>query len=62
MATLPQGSVRPRTKDEFARFFDGMDLVDPGLVHVSSWRDDDEARPRPATADVPGYAAIARIG
>jgi hypothetical protein len=62
MATLPQGSVRPRTRDEFARFFDGMDLVDPGLVHVSSWRDDDEARPRPATADVPGYAAVARIG
>jgi hypothetical protein len=61
MATLPQGSVRPRTKDEFARFFDGMDLVDPGVVHVSTWRDGDEAQPRPASFDVPGYAAVARI-
>jgi hypothetical protein len=39
-----------------------MDLVDPGVVHVSTWRDGDEAQPRPASVDVPGYAAVARIG
>ena len=27
-----------RSKDEFARFFDGLELVDPGIVPVTSWR------------------------
>lgn len=58
---IPPGAVRPRTKDEFATFFHGMELVDPGVVHVSSWRDGDETRARPSTAEIPGYAAVARI-
>jgi O-methyltransferase involved in polyketide biosynthesis len=29
-----------RTHDEIARFFDGFDLVDPGLVTVDAWRPD----------------------
>ena len=27
-----------RSEAEFARFFDGLDLVDPGVVPVTSWR------------------------
>ena len=27
-----------RSKDQFARFFDGLELVDPGIVPVTSWR------------------------
>jgi S-adenosyl methyltransferase len=27
-----------RPKDQFARFFDGLELVDPGIVPVTSWR------------------------
>jgi hypothetical protein len=29
-----------RSKAEVARFFDGLDLVDPGLVHPQDWRTD----------------------
>jgi O-methyltransferase involved in polyketide biosynthesis len=28
----------PRTRQEIAGFFDGLDLVDPGLVPVTQWR------------------------
>ena len=27
-----------RSKAEVARFFDGLELVEPGLVHVEEWR------------------------
>jgi hypothetical protein len=37
--------LRPR--EEILRFFDGFDLVDPGLVYVPLWRPD-------SPADVPG--------
>lgn len=30
--------VVPRSYHEVLRFFDGMDLVDPGLVNISQWR------------------------
>ena len=50
-----------RTRDEFARFFDGLALLSPGIVPVQSWRPS-------ATADcaaeaavlVPCYGALAR--
>jgi hypothetical protein len=29
-----------RTKDQFSRFFDGLELVEPGIVPVSEWRVD----------------------
>jgi hypothetical protein len=34
-----------RSREQVARFFDGMDLVEPGLVRVEEWR------PAPAAAD-----------
>ncbi|ALC19444.1 SAM-dependent methyltransferase [Streptomyces pristinaespiralis] len=30
-------TLAPRTKDEIARFFDGLDTVDPGLVQLTDW-------------------------
>ena len=27
-----------RTPDELARFFDGMDLIEPGVVSITRWR------------------------
>ena len=27
-----------RTRDEVARFFDGLELVPPGVVYVHAWR------------------------
>jgi hypothetical protein len=34
-ATSPS---RPRSRDEIARFFDGLDLLEPGLVRPGLWR------------------------
>ncbi|MBF8192694.1 SAM-dependent methyltransferase [Nonomuraea sp. K274] len=39
-ATQSQAMHRtPRTGEQIARYFDGFDLIDPGLVAVSEWRD-----------------------
>jgi hypothetical protein len=35
---LARETQRHRTKDEVARFFDGLQLVEPGLVPVQQWR------------------------
>jgi hypothetical protein len=51
------GGVMPRSKDEVARFFEGLDLVDPGIVPFQDWRPDGEARTAGA---VPGWAGVAR--
>jgi O-methyltransferase involved in polyketide biosynthesis len=45
----------PRTRAQIARYFDGMDLVDPGLVPLPHWR----ALANPAH-QIPAYAAVAR--
>ncbi|TQS44409.1 SAM-dependent methyltransferase [Cryptosporangium phraense] len=58
-----QGMVlRARTRDEFARFFDGLELVEPGVVLVPRWRPDADDRVSP---DEPGeraplYGAVGR--
>jgi hypothetical protein len=56
------GEGRLRTKDEFARFFDGLDLIPPGVVPVAEWRAEDEPQPRPSAAETAMYAAAASIG
>jgi hypothetical protein len=33
-----QQQYTPRDRDQMARFFDGTDLVEPGLVRVEEWR------------------------
>jgi hypothetical protein len=47
-----------RTRAEIMRFFDGLELLEPGLVQVHRWQ------PGSLTADpgyeVPGYAGLAR--
>jgi hypothetical protein len=47
----------PRGPEQIAGYFDGMEIVDPGVVQVSQWR-------RDADVDVPepvaGYGAVAR--
>jgi hypothetical protein len=45
----------PRSRAEFAAFFDGLEFVDPGLVPLPEWRA--LADPRQA---IPMYAAMAR--
>ena len=41
--------LRFRSHAEVARFFEGLDLVEPGLVRVPEWRPDSDAdRANPA--------------
>jgi hypothetical protein len=45
----------PRTRAEILRYFDGLDLVDPGLVPIPQWRTPaDPAKP------IPMYAGVGR--
>jgi hypothetical protein len=47
-------SLHPRTLAEFARFFAGFDLVEPGLVWAPDWRPD-----TPSDADGTGHTGFA---
>ena len=51
---------RPRSREEFARFFAGLELVDPGIVSIGSWRPAKWSIV-PAPEDVITYGAVARI-
>ncbi|MGW2250087.1 SAM-dependent methyltransferase [Kitasatospora sp. NPDC001660] len=58
-------AVRMRTREEIARFFDGWQLLDPGLVASHRWRPDlGEEDPGAGTggatdAQISAYAAVA---
>jgi hypothetical protein len=41
-------TMTPRSREQVLRFFDGLELVDPGLVQVSRWR------PEGPVPDIPG--------
>ena len=51
-------SITPRSRDQVARFFDGLDLLPPGLVPISQWGLSGQIDP--ATGGLVGYCAIAR--
>ncbi|MET9778531.1 SAM-dependent methyltransferase [Streptomyces sp. NPDC006367] len=46
-----------RSVEEIAGFFDGLELVDPGVTQVPSWRPDPGA---PAVGHVDAYCGVAR--
>ncbi|WP_131741934.1 SAM-dependent methyltransferase [Actinomadura roseirufa] len=46
-----------RTRAQVSAFFDGMDLVDPGLVSTSRWRGDPDGDDR----EVPQWAGVAGV-
>jgi hypothetical protein len=52
------GTTTLRSRTQIARFFDGLELTEPGLVQVHRWR------PGSAAPDggvqIPGYAGLAR--
>ncbi|GIH14175.1 SAM-dependent methyltransferase [Rugosimonospora africana] len=52
-------ALRARPKERFATFFDGLDLVEPGIVSASEWRAEDEPQPRPSRSEVSCYGAVA---
>jgi SAM-dependent methyltransferase len=48
-----------RSRAEILRFFDGFELVDPGLVYLTQWRPDDPAE---EAADASRYWLLAGVG
>ncbi|WP_329377693.1 SAM-dependent methyltransferase [Streptomyces sp. NBC_01716] len=51
-------TLRPRTRAEVERFFDGLDLVEPGLVRAPEWYKD---TPAPANEESGFYVGAARV-
>jgi hypothetical protein len=47
---MSQQQYTPRTREELARLFEGMDLVPPGIVPVEQWRPDTAAAEAGASA------------
>ena len=50
-----------RGHEEISRFFEGCELVSPGLTPISEWRAEAEPQPRPARAEAALYGAVARV-
>jgi hypothetical protein len=54
-ARLGPSRFTPRTREEITRFFDGLELIDPGLVPLPQWR----SLASPAQR-IPAVAGVAR--
>jgi hypothetical protein len=58
VAALNQTASDPftlRTRDDVARFFDGLDLVEAGLVQVDQWRSAPDTGPQATGGWVPSF-------
>jgi S-adenosyl methyltransferase len=53
---MSQQQYTHRSRDQVARFFDGTDLVEPGLVRVEEWR------PEPKSGDTRGSFIWSAVG
>jgi SAM-dependent methyltransferase len=51
--------IRMRSRSDIARFFAGLELVEPGLVYVSQWRPDS---PSDVPADPSQFANLVGVG
>jgi hypothetical protein len=54
-----QTLVQMRNKERFGAFFDGLELVEPGVTVISDWRPETAERPDPA--EVACLGAVGRI-
>jgi hypothetical protein len=54
-ARLGKNRLTPRTHDQIAAYFDGLDLLEPGLVPLHQWRASDSS-----ALPVPAYAGLGR--
>ena len=55
---MSSATITPRPRDQVARFFDGLELLPPGLVPISKWALSSPVDP--TTSALIGYCAIAR--
>lgn len=51
---------RVRQAHEVAQFFDGLEIIDPGLVEISTWRPDSDLGPRQLTHEWIEFGGVAR--
>ena len=49
-----------RTRAEFERFVDGLELVPPGIVPMTEWRPESGTTDGPSPAQASAYAALGR--
>ena len=49
-----------RSRAEVSRFFDGLDLIEPGVITAPAWRPDDTTPPLPSDRVPPLYGAVGR--
>jgi hypothetical protein len=54
-------SFQFRDRAAFSRFFDGMELISPGVQSIAEWRNDDLPDERTSAADGASYGAVARV-
>lgn len=54
------GFFLSRTRDEISKFFDGLMLVEPGLVPIVHWQGDQYPMPEASVVDTGVYGAVAR--
>ncbi|MEU6217785.1 SAM-dependent methyltransferase [Streptomyces sp. NPDC047022] len=52
---------RVRQEKDVASWFEGMDVLDPGVVEVSTWRPDSEVAPRQLTQEWIEFGGVGRI-
>ncbi|WP_230988425.1 SAM-dependent methyltransferase [Streptomyces cacaoi] len=52
--------ITPRTRAQVARFFDGLELLEPGITMVQAWRPDPEAAATLPPEQLTMYAGVAR--
>ncbi|WP_433040775.1 SAM-dependent methyltransferase [Dactylosporangium sp. CS-033363] len=62
MLAAGQTDIWPRDRAEFSALFEGLELVDPGVVLVNDWRSENEPPPRPTGAEVAVYGAVGMLG
>ena len=51
-------TYHPRSPEQLTGYFDGLEVVEPGVVPLTSWRP--EANPFPEAGDVPGMCGVGR--
>ncbi|GAA3305351.1 SAM-dependent methyltransferase [Dactylosporangium vinaceum] len=52
--------ARPRSHDEVAAFFTGLEVLEPGIVPVTAWRNPVTEADRPPLVDTAMYGVVAR--
>ncbi|WP_433219218.1 SAM-dependent methyltransferase [Dactylosporangium sp. CS-047395] len=65
MAEIRAGRLKvdamPRSKDEIAQFFTGLEILEPGIVPVTAWRNPIPEEDRPPLVDTAMYGVVARV-